>query len=121
MDERVLEEARRFIERVGGVQGFYIEFRGEKLILGDEEYREKMEEFAEVASQVFYFIEEAFSVGDVKKRVRTVIADGDRGDVAYRRVGDDCLFIVFFKDVPIGTVMYEIKRLAERLEDILST
>ncbi|GEM_PF-5558020 len=119
MDERILEEARRFIDRMVNVRGLYLEVRGERLILGEEEYREKMEEFAEIASEVFRFIEEAYAVGDVKRRVRTVIAEGDGGDVAYRRIGDECLFIVFYDDVPTGTVMYEIRRFAEAIERIV--
>lgn len=119
MDERILEEARRFLDRMVNVYGLYLEVRGERLVLGEEEYREKMEEFADIASEVFRFIEEAYAIGDVKKRVRTVIAEGDGGDVAYRRVGGDCLFIVFYHNVPTGTVMYEIRRFAEALERLL--
>jgi len=116
MDERVLEEARSFLERMRGVYGLYLQVGEESLILGEEEYRGRMEEFAELASEVFRFVEEAYAVGEVKRRVRMVLAEGDRGDVAYRRVGDACLFVVFYHDVPMGTALYEINRFAERLE-----
>ena len=91
-------------------------YQGAIILLGEEVIKigEIKREIADILLNVINFIAMTFKQL-MAGSPRFFVAEGEGYGVAYGKFGFNNVLILYYKDLPLGTVMYEIKALANRL------
>jgi len=105
----VEEKLRSALARVRGFRGIVAVEDGKTWIVGEVD-REKLPLILDTFSFSTELLRKARNIG-----VRILIAEGSGSGIAYAKYGFGKQVFVLYRDMPLGTVYYEVKRLMEDL------
>ncbi|AKG38184.1 MAG: hypothetical protein ACPLRJ_00530 [Infirmifilum uzonense] len=107
--ERVKLEVQSFLTGNPRYQGALIVFGGNVLEIG-----EVKKEAGEVVINAVNFIAATFKQL-LAGSPRYFVAEGKDYGISYGKFGFDRIIILFYKNIPLGTAMYDVKNLAQKL------
>ncbi|MEZ0346724.1 MAG: hypothetical protein ABWK01_09250 [Infirmifilum sp.] len=110
--EKVKKEVEIFLKTNKQYLGVIIKDGSNVIVMGDIK-RELLEILVDITS----FIASTFKQLNVGSP-RYFVAESDKGGVGYGKYGFDKVLIVYYRNTPLGTVMYDLKNLAQKLANL---